>query len=315
MSEVPVSKFRDSHVSPRKLFTEGLALYDSGGLPKGDSTGWHGVDALYTIGMGQWTLVTGTPGSGKSEFVDALMVNLVEQDNDWQFAIYSPENFPTATHFVKLCEKRARKPFRDGPSLRMTRAEYSAAGIWVNRHFLWLDTDVKTPDELTAKAITYADGHKLGVVLDPWNTLEHVRAGMTETDYISFVLTEVIHLARTANAHVWLVVHPTKIPRNKDGTRPVPTPYDISGSAHWYNKADNIVCVHRDQQAETQLVDVHVQKIRFKHLGHLGTASLCYDKATGRYFEIEHPLAGVSYTDPQRNGIPPVDREPGQDEA
>lgn len=297
---------RSPHVSPADLYVAALELYRGGGLPRGASTGWPQVDECYTVGMGQWTVVTGTPGTGKSEWLDALLVNLGERE-DWLFAMYSPENFPTEGHLVKLIEKRIRKPFNVGPTERMTEQEYAAGANWVLERFLWLDTDLKTPDELIGAALGYGGGRKLGVVLDPWNTLEHQRGGMSETDYVSFILTEVTKMARLADAHVWLVVHPAKIPRNKDGTRPVPTPYDISGSAHWYNKADNIITVHRDQVTGSQDVEIHVQKVRFKHLGHPGLVTLKYDKVTGRYFEWSGPIIeGENYADPQRGNSPPI---------
>lgn len=307
---------RVSHLAPSALFREALKLYDSGGYPAGSKTGWSSLDPLYSVALGQWTVITGFPGSGKSEWLDALLVNLAEADPDWNFAVYSPENYPPATHLAKLTEKRGRGPFHAGLHPRMSRSEMADAALWINSHFLWLDTDLKTPDELVARALEYADGHKLGVVLDPWNTLDHQRSGMSETDYVSYILTEVTNMCRTANAHVWLVVHPAKMFRDKDGKRPIPTPYDISGSAHWYNKADNIITVHRDQNPDipTQAVDLHVQKIRHKHSGRIGMATLFYDKVTGRYFDPpSHPAAGVLYSDPERNKVPPKDREPGQD--
>lgn len=301
-----VVPIRDPHVDLRELYLATIGLYRRGGLPKGAATGWHGLDELYTVGPGQWTAVTGTPGSGKSEWLDALLVNLAERDDKWLFALYSPENYPTETHLVKLIEKRMRKPFGEGPSLRMTEQEAADAAAWVLGRFLWLDTDLKTPDELISAATAYGHGRRLGIVLDPWNTLEHQRGSMSETDYVSFILTEVTKLARSTNAHVWLVVHPAKIPRNKDGTRPVPTPYDISGSAHWYNKADNVITVHRNQADGSQDVEIHVQKVRFKHMGHPGLAILKYDKVVGRYFEWSGPsVDGEFYADPERSYGPP----------
>ena len=88
------------------LITRALKLHRSGGLPKGSSTGWAPVDKHYTVGLGQWTVVTGVPGSGKSEWLDALLVNLAEKDG-WVFAIYSPENYPTEAHLIKLCERES----------------------------------------------------------------------------------------------------------------------------------------------------------------------------------------------------------------
>ena len=289
-----------AHVDLGKLYNDGLRLYRQGGLKKGAGTGWPLVDQFYTVGSRQWTVVTGMPGSGKSEWLDALLVNLAEADPAWLFAVYSPENYPESTHLVKLIEKRVRKPFSLGPTERMTENEYAAGAAWVLEHFLWLDVAMKQPDELIAAALSYGDaGRKLGVVLDPWNTLDHERDGRNETDYISYILTEVTKLARGARAHVWLVVHPAKMYRDKTtGARAVPTPYDISGSAHWYNKADNIVCVHRDQVNGGQDVEIHVQKVRFKHIGSIGMAGLKYDKVTGRYFEMPHSVPGERYGDP-----------------
>lgn len=290
ISLAPVLQDGAPVLDPDALIRQGMRLYNAGGLPRGQSTGWRGLDDLYTVGLGQWTAITGTPGSGKSEWLDAMLVNLAEAD-EWEFAIYSPENYPPATHLVKLVEKRARKPFGDGKVERMNVVEYAEAAAWVTTRFFWLEPTLKTPDELIRVALDMRHpGTKFGIVLDPWNTLEHQRGSMSETDYVSFILTEVTKLARAANAHVWLVVHPAKIPRNKDGTRPVPTPYDISGSAHWYNKADNVLTVHRDQVEQGQDVDIHVQKVRFKHIGRVGLATLKYDRVTGRYFEFPSNL-------------------------
>jgi twinkle protein len=60
--------------------------------------------------MGQFTVVTGWPGSGKSEWLDALLVNLTK--SGWKFAIFSPENQPTELHIAKLLEKIAGKAVR-----------------------------------------------------------------------------------------------------------------------------------------------------------------------------------------------------------
>jgi twinkle protein len=275
------------YADPQALAGEVLDLYDSGGLPKGDSTGWNCVDPLYTVLPGQWTVVTGIPQSGKSEWLDAMLVNLAERTKSWQFVVYSPENWPTATHVIKLLEKRVRKPFGPGPTQRMTKDEAVDGLLWVHDYFKWLTPVHASPEYLLELAgLARSDFRKIGIVLDPWNTLDHERGGMSETDYISTVLTRVTKLVRATNAHVWLVVHPAKIQKDRTtGKRPTPTPYDISGSAHWYNKADNIITVHRDQLDGGQDVEIHVQKVRFKHVGHVGMAMLKYDRVVGRYFE------------------------------
>ena len=71
------------------------------------------------------------------------------------------------------------------------------------------------------------------------------------------------------------------MPKTKDGKIEVPTLYDISGSANFYNKTDFGITVHRDRENNT--VEVHVQKVKFRHLGECGTALFKYNLNNGRY--------------------------------
>jgi twinkle protein len=265
-------------------------LYRAGGLPKGDPTGWPSLDELYTVGRAQWTLVTGTPNSGKSEWVDALMVNLAK-NHKWKFKIFSPENHPLELHHAKILEKYIGKPFNPGPNQRMTEEELDRGENWMRDKFYFCKPD--RPDILSiledARNLTsLADPptYKTGVVIDPWNQLEHYRPNnLSETEYVSQTLSHVITLVRQWNFHLWLVAHPAKMTKDRDGKYPVPTPRDVSGSAHFWNKADNCITVWRDQAEGSQEVDIHVQKVRWKHIGRIGLASLRYDRVTGRYHE------------------------------
>ena len=77
------------------------------------------------------------------------------------------------------------------------------------------------------------------------------------------------------------MAHPTKQTKNKDGVIEAPTLYDISGSAHFYNKTDFGIVVHRNRVENT--VEVIVQKVKFRHLGEVGTALFKYNLNNGRY--------------------------------
>ncbi len=296
----PVPIVRSDIVSPDDLAERTLQLYDRG-LPRGDSSGWADVDQYYTVAPKQWTLITGIPGSGKSEWLDALCVNLA-QSNDWEFAIYSPENYPTEVHMAKLLEKHLNKPFGAGPTERMTRAEVDDHMTWVVDHFFWMDPEYKGIDQLLAVSQTYRrpNRRKFGLILDPWNTIEHQRPReLTETEYISKTLGVLTNWCRARDMHIFLVAHPQKMMRDKDGNRPVPSPYDVAGSAHFYNKPDNILAIHRDQAEMNQRVEIHVQKVRFKNIGHVGLAELSYDRVTGRYNR-----AAANFTTQRQMDIP-----------
>lgn len=187
------------------------------------------------------------------------------------------------------------------------------ATAWMGLRFGFIEQSQEQPndiDEILRNCWKwlrfYGETHKYrGIVLDPWNELEHQRPrDMSETEYISLTLAKLRRFARTMNCHIWVVAHPKILQRDRDGKRPIPTPYDISGSAHWFNKSDNCITIWRDVNADTQVVQVHVQKIRFKNIGWPGLVELCYDKVTGRYFDMSKPSPRTEWY---------REREPGED--
>lgn len=262
-------------------------LYERGS-PRGLATGWTCVDGLYTVRAAEMTVLTGIPNAGKSEWLDALLIN-VAQEHGWGFAVFSPENWPVPEHIKKLAEKRIGKPFEPGLNERMSVAEWDMAQSWLAKHFVFIEPSEPTLEAVlhVAKQLVLRKGVR-GLVIDPWNEIEHSRPeAMSETEYISQSLSKIRRFSRHHGVHVWIVAHPTKLFKDKDGKYPVPTPYDISGSANWRNKSDNCITIWRDldPQKRSQEVEVHVQKIRHKIVGKLGMATLSYDRVTGRYYQ------------------------------
>ena len=264
-------------------------LYDEG-FVKGYKTGWAKVDELYTVAPQQLTVVTGIPSSGKSNFLDCLLVNLAKA-HGWNFAIFSPENLPLEQHMAAIAEKYLKKPFPEGPTPRMSRTEFQSTMNWVEEHFKWIspnDADDWTVDKIltTASQLCLRRGIH-GLVIDPWNELESTRpAHMTETEFISQSLKRIGLFALRSKIHVWIVVHPAKLYRSDNGKYPIPSLYDCSGSAHWRNKADNGICVWRDlSDPKSTEVEIHVQKIRFRHIGRHGVVKLFYENPCATYAE------------------------------
>jgi len=268
---------------------EVVRLYQKG-FERGSNTGWFSLDKFYTVRPGEFTAVTGIPSSGKSAWIDCLLVNLA-LINDWRFALFSPENLPVEQHIASIAEKYKRKPFYDGPTPRMTREEVETVLPWVHGHFKWIMPT--SEDDWTVDKILTAAGQLClrygirGLVIDPWNELESLRPSkLSETEYISQCLKRIRVFARQRKVHVWIVVHPAKMYRNDDGNYPVPTLYDCSGSAHWRNKADNGIVIWRDLSgADTEEVEIHVQKIRFRQIGKRGVVKLYYNHVCATYRE------------------------------
>lgn len=264
-----------------------MQLYREG-LRRGVSTGWATVDQYYTVRPGEMTIVTGIPSHGKSQFLDALVMNLARQ-HDWTIGICSPENLPVARHVAKLIEQYTGRPFSEGPSQRLPQDELITALDWLHQHVIFIapEENLTIPALLQAAKSLVARHGIRGLIIDPWNEFDHSRqTHQTETEYISMALGQIRRFARNHGVHVWVVAHPAKLCRRDDGSYPVPRPYDISGSAHWSNKADNCLTVWRDLEDHTIPVALHVQKIRFRELGKIGLVELRWNNVNGRYEEV-----------------------------
>lgn len=255
------------------------------GPTKGVSTGWGGLDKLYTPAPGQWTLVTGIPSMGKSEWLDALAVNIAEQSY-WTFGVCSPENQPISWHAAKLMEKRMGERFVAG---KVNQQKFAEAKAWLNDHFFFIMPEEPTLDSVLnkAKALVRRQGMK-GLIIDPYNELDHTKRkdSVAETEYVSTFLTQLRRFARENAIHIWLVAHPAKLMKDNKGVYPVPDGYSVSGSAHFFNKADNIIAIHRDMTDPFQPTEVHVQKIRSRWLGRRGTAHLQWMSESGRFRDL-----------------------------
>jgi twinkle protein len=273
----------DGIITVRDLHDASDALYESG-FDRGLEINWPQWDTLCRAKAGLFTMVTGSPGSGKSHFVDNICVRLAKF-HDWRFGICSPENQPLARHLAGIMSIAAEKPFTRGPIERMDPEEMKRTRAWVDQHFTFVLPEEPTVDRILelADVLVYRHGIK-GLVIDPWNELDHTRPGnMTETEWVSRSISTLRNWARQRVVGIWLVAHPTKLQKDKDGNYPVPTMYDISGSAHFNNKADAGFSVWRNPLSNSP--EVHVQKVRFQETGELGVAGFWFDKATGRFVE------------------------------
>ena len=284
-------------IEPLDLKTRMNEIYEQG-VARGASTGWKAVDALYTVKLCEMTVVTGIPGSGKSNWLDNLMINL-SLFHGWTHAVFSPENWPVERHLQTLLEKLCQMPFAKafeewGPNgtttiERMPKSMVNAGLRELSDyfHFIVPEEDLMTVDTILEKAriAIFRYGVK-GIVIDPWNEVEHQFGGLREDQYISLQLTKIRQFARKNGVHVWVVAHPHKLWKADNGSYKPPTMYEIAGGAHWRNKADNGICVHRPDYRSDE-VKIIVQKIRFREVGKIGETSLKYMRATGRYEDFE----------------------------
>lgn len=254
------------------------AIFDNG-LQPGVMIGHDNFDKLCSFETQRLCVVTGIPGSGKSEFIDEMAERLNIRYG-WRFAYFSPENAPLAYHASKLIEKFTGKKFG---RTTLSFLEYKQAKEHLEQDFSFIlpENGYRLDAILErAKFLVRRRGIK-SLVIDPYNRLENEQGTRNETQYVSEVLDKLQNFAQRHDVLVILMAHPTKLTKNKDGIYEAPTLYDISGSANFYNKADFGIVVHRNKAEGT--VEVNVPKVKFKHLGTGGTAIFKYNINNGRY--------------------------------
>ena len=261
-----------------------LGLFEKG-LQKGATLDMGDLDDLLSLEVGRLMIVTGIPGDGKSEFLDEMAVRF-SLKYDWRCAWFSPENFPVTLHHPKLIEKLIGKRFKKG---LMNPLELDAAIGYLSQNFFdILPEEGYRVDTILERAETLVRRKGIRVfILDPYNCLEHqIPSGQSETQYISEFLEKLRSFARRRQVLVILAAHPTKMKKDPmSGKFPVPTMYDISGSAAFFNKADFGIAIERDRARG--VTRVHVQKVKFRHLGQPGIASFQYNTCCGRFVPMQ----------------------------
>jgi twinkle protein len=259
--------------------------YYNNGLPEGTGINMAEIDTNIRFHQGYLTMITGIPGHGKSEFLDFILCRLNLSNDNWKTAYFSPENHPLQLHFSKLAEKLIGKPFDKKSHNRLSPIDLRNAIDYCSENFYFINPE----DDFTitsilksVKELIKRKGIK-SFVIDAWNKLDHKRGNKDKNDYISETLDIITKFCERNLVHCFLVAHPTKMGKDKDGKPEVPSLYNISDSAHFFNKTANGICVYRN--FETGCVEIHIQKVKFKHWGQTATIHLAWDKTNGRYYK------------------------------
>lgn len=260
---------------------EVMDLYE-GRYVKPIQIGIAGLDEIYKIQKGTFHCISGVPNHGKSLFLDHILLKIAENHN-WKFAIFSPEH-STAMHIRRLLQIYLQKSFDESNYERMSKDDLARGMMFINKHFFFIETREAVPNidliMRISKGFVYKYGSAaagVGVVIDPYNEVDANRKqGKREDEHIRDFISECKKFCRNHNAVVWCVAHPTKLPRESDGSYAVPTAYSISGSSHWANMSDVIAVVHRDFDENTS--SFITRKIREQDLyGKIGEVKMQYN--------------------------------------
>ena len=261
-------------------FQDNLDKLYSDGLQAGLKIGHKNIDDKITWETKRLAIITGVPSSGKSEFIDEICTRL-NLLHGWKVGYFSPENSPMELHISKIVSKITGKKFSKES---LSYAEYKQAKEYINNNFFFTNpSDNYSITNILDKAKILVRKHGIKVfVIDPYNNIDPERGSSeSEGDEVRYKLKKMQDFCRRNDVLLMLMAHPRKMIKRDDGSFEVPTMYDISGSAHFYNMADYGLAVARDYV--NQSVEVHIQKVKFKHLGENGMATFKYNFPNGRY--------------------------------
>lgn len=205
--------------------------------------------------------------------------------HDWKVAFFSPEFYPVHEHIGQIMETFGGKRFRRE---NYSYIEYDTMKEYVSNNFFWIDpndTELKSVLE-RARYLIRRRGIK-ALVIDPFNSLtDKERGNQKKDEYISDFLQDLRHFARFYGIAVFLVMHPTKLAKLENGLYPVCDLYNCKGASEVNDKADIGITVWRNKDQD--YCEIHIVKIKFRHLGKLGYATYKFNINNGRYVEIPH---------------------------
>lgn len=253
------------------------------GFEPGAKIGIPSFDKIISFKVGMLCVVTGIPSHGKTFALNFILsrLNLL---HDWKVAFFSPEFYPIYEHIGQILETLGGKRFI---SENYNIQEYEVMKDYVCRNFFWLDaddTDVNSVME-RARYLVKKKGIK-ALVIDPFNALtDKNKQNMRQDEYISDFLQNLRAFARKYAIAIFLVIHPTKMQKLENGLYPVCDLYNCKGASEVFDKADIGLTAWRNEQENYN--EIHVTKVKFRHLGEKGHATFKFNINNGRYVEIE----------------------------
>ena len=236
------------------------------GFKKGFQIGLDNFDNIFSTYTGQFITVTGIPSSGKSDFVDQMVVGY-NQQYGWKTAFASPENAPTYLHAHKLMRKVCGDMQTKGD---IGRDKWNQVADHVNDNFFFIDMERYTLESVLRKGaeLVKRKGIKC-LVIDPYNKVRDVDCTTEDVNrYTMEYLTKIETFAKKYDVLVFIVAHPTKMYKDSNGKIEEPTMYNIKGGGEWYDASYHGLLVHRDYELKT--TKVKVLKVKFQNLGENG---------------------------------------------
>lgn len=277
------------------------------GVRRGLSVGFPWEVFPYTVKLGSTTYMASSPGSGKTELMKEVQINL-SCLHGLNHVVFTPETGSVEEVFAEYCHSFMGKPYVKGKN-SMSESEKVQAEMFVNEHFIIIDPsqDKDEDDEITVTDfynliddIERDTGKKIHTTLiDPWNELkeEWIQEDIGREDkYVARILGMVRKNARRTNRHHFIVTHvrdQNLITKRGVSFYPIPTAREFAGGQSWFRKGNCMIIPWRppsglkDLKGNTYLdneLDVKVAKAKPKGVAEKGIYRLFLDTKRYQYY-------------------------------
>ena len=262
------------------------------GFEKGMTMDLPDFDKHFSIVLKQYTLVTGVPQSGKSEFLDQLLIK-INLKYGHKIGYCSPENEPFTFHHDKLFQKLYGRRPNGYAEIATSNVKQVKNHITENMYHVQFDKRYWLQDVLAKfTELVRRKGVRM-FVIDPYNKIK-LKDGSTDvvkyTEEYHILLDEFV---KKNDCHLFLVAHPYKMQLQEGSkqTHVMPTAYNIKGGSEHNDMSYNVLGVNRIY--ESKLIHIKTLKVKFRHLGEINKdAFFSFNTVNGRYEELQYQPTG-----------------------
>lgn len=272
-----------------------LIEYRSQGALQGVYIGFPLLHSHFTMslpGVNDWT---GYPGSGKTEFLLEVLLN-TSMFYGWKHLLYVPDVGDKNEILANLIHKKCGKTFdKRYESNYISEQEADKELMWILEHFIILYEEDEfssiTPFQFWDYAAYLKKEQNIQTAtIDSWKDLElSIMPDGTlvgrDDKYLEKVLKYRNKIADKYKLNLNTIIHPTNVSPDKDGKRPEPKPFNLSGGAQWFNSGRVMITVHRIDGTANE-VDIIINKAKPKSVAKLGRIRMFFDVKTARFYWV-----------------------------
>lgn len=269
-----------------------LIAYREKGAIRGVFLGFPILHENYTMAAPGVTDWTGYPGSGKTELLLEFLLN-TSLFYGWKHLLYVPDVGDKNEILSNLIHKLTGETFDKRFENYIKEDSVDKNLQWILQHFFILyekdELSKITPFQFWDFAAQLSVTHGLKTAtIDSWKDLEiNVMPDGSligrDDKYLEKVLKYRNKIADKYSLSLHTIIHPTNIAPDKDGKRPVPKPFNLSGGAQWFNSGRVMISVHRIDGTANE-VDIIITKAKPKSVAKLGSVRMFFDVKTARFY-------------------------------